>query len=224
MHEKARKAITPIPPDLRDIQEAAVSRMGPGTTQIAVSWSQCRAFLGHRIVSAGVSMAQPGFAHARQPSTQGVIMASVSGSGWAYGAGRWHRVGPGVAVLMPSNSYHGFCHAGPGPWRLAWVCYRDNRDIVPVVPGSECTRARIDAESLANAITGCHREQLGPADAGVFHHYAALIDQLARRAIRDAHDIRLDDVWRAVNEDLVRRWTLGDLARLAGLSAESQLR
>ena len=151
----------------------------------------------------------------------GVIMATVSGSGWAYCTGRWRRIGPGVAVVMPAASFQGHCHAGPGPWRLVWVCYRDEKDTAPVVSGSECTRTRIDAESLANAIIGCQREQLGPAEAGIFHHYAALIDQLARRAIRDGHDVRLDAVWRDVNDDLARHWTLGDLARLAGLSQES---
>lgn len=151
----------------------------------------------------------------------GVIMATLAGSGWARCAERWRRIGPGVAVVMPAVAAHAFCHAGPGPWRLLWICYRDEPNTAPVVSGSECALARLDVEPLANAIIGCQRERFGPADATVFHNYAALIDQLARRAVRDAHDARLDPVWRAVDADLTRPWTLGDLARLADMSPES---
>lgn len=221
MATKASKSMTPIPPDLRRIPGRGIARLGTGTTQIDVGWTQCRAFLGHRIVSCGVTRAQPGFAFARPAGAMGVIMATVSGSGWVRIGERWRRWGPGMAVLMPAAAAHAYCHAGPGTWHLAWVCYREAEMPTPAVPGMDCMLAPLDAEALAAVITACQRERLGASDPAVYHHYAELIDTLARRAIGGAHDARLDPVWEAVAADLARPWTLGDLARLAGMSIES---
>lgn len=195
--------------------------MGRGTTQIDIGWHACRAFLGHRIIACGVTSAQAGFAFFRPPGTMGVVMAGVTGSGHALLGDRWVRWPAGHAVLMPASASHGYCHAGPGPWQVAWICYRDDPGVLPVVPGSACTLVRFDAEPLAHAIADCQRERFAAADASLFHHYAGLIDLLARRVARHGHDDRLDVVWQAVHDDLARPWTLGDLARLAGLAPET---
>lgn len=212
--------MTIIPHDLRQIPARSISRMGGNSTQVTVGWPQCIAFLGYRIIAAGVTTARRGFAFSRPPGDMSVVMVSLSGQGNVLMAGHWQDWPAGHAVRMPAAAEHGYC-ASPdsSEWRLAWVCFRDGAD--PIVPGLLCSMIPASGDAFAHVIEDAARERQAPDAATMLHHYSALIDGHARRLLQRAPDVRLKAVWEAVAQDLGQAWTLGDLMRLSGLRAEA---
>ena len=209
-----------IPRNLRQIPVRSVSCMGRGTTQETLGWTHSIAFLGHRIIAAGVTTARRGFAFSRPPGQMSVVMVSLAGTGHVMLADGWQHWPTGHAVRMPAAAEHGYCKSsGAEPWRLAWVCFRD--DAEPIVPGAQCSMIPAAGDPLAHAISDAVRERQAPGDATMLHHYSALIDGHARRLLQRAPDARLVSVWEAVGKDLAQAWTLGDLMRLSGLRAEA---
>ena len=209
-----------IPRHLRQIPVQSFTRMGRGTTQVTLGWTQSIAFLGHRVIAAGVTTARKGFAFARPPGDMSVVMVSLAGTGQVLMAGHWQDWPVGYAVRMPAAAAHGYCISpGSEPWRIAWVCFRDVAD--PIVPGVQCSMIQASGEALSHAIVDAANERQVLGDVTMLHLYSALIDGHARRMLQRAPDARLIAVWEAVGKDLAQAWMLGDLMRLSGLRSEA---
>jgi AraC-like DNA-binding protein len=80
------------------------------------------------------------------------------------------------------------------------------------------------AQGLRNAIMGLYEEVHGLNEAAAVHYWAELVDLSARRLIHERQiDERLLALWRTVDSELGKPWTLGSLAKRVHLSPE-QLR
>jgi AraC-like DNA-binding protein len=214
------KSIGAIPPDLREIPGRDVGRKGAGTRERMTGWGEARWMMAYHIIAVGISRTGPGFAFARRPQQLGVVMACLGGEGRAVVDGRARRFARGDVYRMPADTWH--CYwAERTPWTVVWVCYAERRPRVPVVQGEPAVLAG-DGTRLAAHVDALVAEVGGRRDQDALGHLAPLIDLEARRLIgagRGPDDLAA--VWRAVEGDPTREWRLGDLARLAGIGAES---
>lgn len=218
MSRKYRKSIASIPKDLCEIPGEQPRRIeGPGFRQISVAWAVCPPFLGHGIAAAGLTEAGPTFCVSQRPEHGWAVMVVLAGEGQAWIDGRWRRWAADQALVLPPNCWHHYRGARDS-WQLAWVAFRHDDDLpLPAAPELR----PLPGAPLAAAINGCHDEHGTGHDHEAQHHWAALVDLLARRCLTPIADHRLEEVWRTVLADLGAPWTLGDLARIAGCSAES---
>jgi transcriptional regulator GlxA family with amidase domain len=75
--------------------------------------------------------------------------------------------------------------------------------------------------SLQAAIDGLYLEAGGDAAPALLHHWSELIHQyVVRFAQPHRQDPRLWEVWRKVEAQLSRNWTLAEIAKLARMSGE----
>jgi AraC-like DNA-binding protein len=218
MRRKTTKSIVSIPADLCKIPEESRSRReGKGFQQTTVGWTDCPPFLGYRITSAGITQASSEFAVSNILQDGWVVMAVIEGCGAAWCDGAWQPWTVDTALVLPPHAWHHY-RGQSARWRFCWVVYRANDDLT--LPAAPELRP-FPAAPFAASIDGCYRERAMAHAHEAQHHWAALVDLLARRTLTDAQDHRLDAVWQAVLEDPAQRWTLGDLARIAGMSIEA---
>jgi len=218
MPRKTRKSIAPIPKDLCEIPAEVVHRTeGPGFRQTTVGWGICPPFLGFGIAAAGITDAGRAFRVSQRPDHGWALMVVLAGEGAAWIGGRWRVWTVDHALVLPPQVWHHY-RGTRGAWRLAWVAFRHDDDLpLPTTPELR----PLPGAPLAAAITGCHDEHGAGHDHEAQHHWAALVDLLARRGLAQVTDRSLEEVWRTVLADLGAPWTLGDLARIADCSAES---
>lgn len=215
---KRRKSIGNIPGNLCKIPADVPHRHeGPGFSQTQVGWSQCPPFLGQGIVAAGLTRAPDGFSVSNIPHRGWYVMATVAGEGEAWVDGRWQTWPADRALVLPPRVFHHYRSAGGQPWDLAWVAF--NRDEGVDLPAP--LFAPLRAHLLAAAIDGCHHERGGGHDREIQHHWASLIGLLCRGCLHHDEDLDLEPLWDAIIADPAQQWTLGDLCRIAGCSAES---
>lgn len=195
-----------------------IHNIGARTRESIVHPDACGALARRGILLTGLSRARPGFRFVRHRPGMVQVLACRGGRGEVWMEGKWRPCTAGEAYVTPSAAPHAY--RATEAWNLAWVIY-DPAAVEGRPPHDEPRIVRGDVESLHDAVAGLYREQTGPADQTVAEHWGELIDIAARRLIlpnRPAE--RLVEVWRAVDADLARPWTLEDLATLAGISTE----
>ena len=94
-----------------------------GWVEMDVRWLVTKESVGATKSVFGVTMFPPGSRHEihRHPNAEEVEYL-VSGTGLAYVDDDVIELGPGEAVFVPQNSYHGFENSSDGEVVMAW-CY-----------------------------------------------------------------------------------------------------
>ncbi len=212
--------------------EADTGRTGDATREKIVS-ANLFAPLSRRygIRLCGTSDAFAPFCFIRHCPTMWQVLATIGGEGevWDADAGQWQPCRPGSVYVTPPDAPHGYRGLpGEEAWQVAWA------QIAPkAVPMSALRPAllRADGEPFAASIRGLHNETIQSlsGDALISESWVALVRAYALRfcalAVSREHgtppgDPRLVQVFAAVAADLVRPWTLDDLARIANVSTE----
>lgn len=201
-----------------------VHSIGADTREWLVAAKDAPALAEAGIPLCGVSLARPGFRFVRHGWERGQLLMALSPGGLCWCDGAWRELRPGEGYLTPPGATHAYqCRPG-AEWLLAWAMLAED-DAAPCRVGVEAPAVvEGDARPLHDAILNLHRETLGAADPALARQWADLVAALVRRLLAPARaDQRLWRLWEEVDADLGRPWTLGDLARHAGLGGE-QLR
>lgn len=200
------------PPDLHE---------GPFRDFI-VDWNGCRALRHRGIVAAGVTEAGPGFRYSDHQNALPVLTVCVGGRAEAWTENGWAPFLLDMAYLVPPEIGYAFGSASGNPSRFAWVLFAVDHPRGVRTTDRQPHLFHAEGWSLEHAIMGLYREILASRQTDAMIHYAGLIDLYARRALGEGAT-RLAALWRQVDSDLARPWTLDLLAREAGMSPE-QLR
>jgi len=195
--------------------------VGSKTTQRVLSASEIPIFPELGILLAGVITARYGFSWARYDPFVFQVLASVQGEGEALIGDQWVRVPPGFAYITPPGVPHAYRALPDIPWQISWVNYSDVPvDIIKFVPATPTIipvpsrqfwlTLETTFEFLKNRLTPALTDVLG-----------TLIHQSVCHALRTkSYQPKLTKLWRAVEADLRRPWTLEDLSSVAGMSRE----
>ncbi len=208
-----------FPFDLRETHS-----IGLDTREWLVAGTAAPALTEARIELCGVSQARPGFTFVRHVWERSQLLLSLSPGGSCLVDGRWHDLDPGEGYLTPPSVTQAY-HCRPDcEWLLAWAILVEPEGGVRQVTADQPAIVAGDARPLHDAILNLHRETLGAADSTMVRLWADVVAALVRRHLAPVRaDQRLWRLWEEVDADLGRPWTLGDLARHAGLGDE-QLR
>jgi AraC-like DNA-binding protein len=208
-----------FPTDLRETHS-----IGSQTREWLVPDTACPALHEARIQLCGVSAARPGFGFVRRCPERSQLLLSLGPGGSAWLDGAWHDLATGQGYLTPPGASHAY-HCQPGAeWLTVWVILLEPEDEPRLVTAEAPTLLNTDARPLHDAVLNLHRETVGAGDPAIVRLYGELVGALVRRHLAPVRtDQRLWRLWEEVDADLGRPWTLGDLARLAGLGDE-QLR
>jgi AraC-like DNA-binding protein len=194
-----------------------ILEIGAQTGERIIRAGVCPSLTPYDIPLAGVFEGRDGFHFERSSPNFVYVLASVSGEGEVLVDGDWKRCGPHHAYIAPANSPHAY-RALPGKvWYVAWVHYWPNSLSFDL----PATLKPADPQPLESSIIGLYREFHGAADPAVLASWSHLIDVAARRLIgAPLHDPRLNRLWEVISADLVRPWTLAEMAQLSHMSAE----
>ena len=167
--------------------------------------------------------ARPPFTVIRAESSGTFVLVGLEGQGETLVDGSWREVKPGEICLQPAFAHTGIRAANEEVWNFAWVRYEESRETLPILSSSSPVIHEGSVHTLDHAIAGLHVETTGshPDEPAMLHHWVELIHGFVKRAARPYRgDDRLWRVWEAVEEDLMRTWTLEDLAKIGSLSPE----
>lgn len=175
----------------------------------------------HRIAHAGVMHAHEPFRIVRQDQSGTFLMACLEGEGTVLSDGGWRTITAGHACLMPPFVMNAF-HCKPGlPWKFAWVRYHESKDRSPVVSANSPVFGSYQGEPLKNAIEGLHAEASSEALPATMSLWAELIQAyVIRFAQPHRQDKRLWKLWKTVESDPGKKWSLTELADALSVSRE----
>jgi AraC-like DNA-binding protein len=150
------------------------------------------------------------------------MFACLSGRGEVMVDGRWVKVGANEACLLPPFTANAIrAIRGEPVWKFCWVRYLESRETNPVVSAHSPVFGAYAGEPLRNCIERLRAEaqsEATPATMGLWgemtHGYVMRFAQPHRR------DRRLWKLWKAVDGDPARKWTLYELADAASVSRE----
>lgn len=208
-----------FPTNLREIHH-----IGASTREWLVPATACPALGEARIQLCGVSAARPGFAFVRLHPERSQLLLSLSAGGSAVVDGRWRDLRPGEGYLTPPGAPHAYRCRRDASWLAVWAILAESDDSERLVTAETPVLIEADARPLHDAVLNLHRESVGAAEPAHLRIWGELVAALMRRLLTPmATDRRLWRLWEEVDADLGRPWTLGDLARHAGIGDE-QLR
>jgi AraC-like DNA-binding protein len=194
--------------------------IGARTRERIVLREACPALWQHRITMCGLTEARAPYRMERPQVGFSEMVVGLEGTGRVLVDGAWRELAAGEAYLATAGHDQRFC-AIPGRfWSFGWVHLQPTGAMACIPPTAPCV-VRADGGPLAQAIAGLHREVLGPNDPAVTANLAALVAIYARRIGGGVvSDERLWRVWRLVDAEPERAWSLPALADIACMSPE----
>lgn len=192
--------------------------IGSKTRERFVSPAECPALAEQKIHLCGLSDAAPPYRMIRPSLPWTETLVTLTGNGMVWQGGRWRLLRPGEAYVAPRGCTQAFFAPRGGRWRFAWV---QTSRFLSTQAAWVTPAEGVDLESVISLL---HHEVLGRREGTILTHLAALVNALSERIAGPAHgDERLRKLWRAVDEQLGKEWTVASLSAFAGLSGE-QLR
>ncbi len=168
------------------------------------------------IATAGISAARAGFTFVRPSPWHDTLLVASAGVGQVLVDGEWSSCAAGQAYWAPAGTRHAY-HWERGTWQLAWVTTWPERFPVRLAVGSGPALADAVPEPLTGLVRHYCAEACDRAEPAVLEPLAELVAVALRRLTVVPR--RLDALWARVDESLASRWSLQDLACVAGLSA-----
>ena len=210
-----------------EIPLACDERFAPIQSQTLASWRR----LG--IVRSGISRVVPGYHMGRLAATQHMLILTTAGAGYAHSEVDDWRLSPGTLFMSRADAPIAFGCADD-EWRMYWW-YADARQAVsdPYVYRT-CDNTAILAaamESLFKETGDVPREQEWSAheetgDKARAHLLAELIAHYLADELLGAPSVSLDSraqqlqvLWRSVERNLHKDWSLNDFADFLQVSA-----
>jgi AraC-like DNA-binding protein len=187
--------------------------IGSRSRERIVGPGECPALNDEGIQLCGLSDVAPPYRMVRPHVGWSEVIVTLAGRGRVLADGKWRGLQSGEAYVAPHHVAQAFFADG-GRWRFVWVQFSKR------LAGSEAQVVTVDGEDLAAMVSALHHEVLGARDRGVLAHLAALVARLGERAGGGGSGERLEKLWREVDADLSREWSVTSMAARVGMSGE----
>ncbi|MDF1739097.1 MAG: AraC family transcriptional regulator [Verrucomicrobiales bacterium] len=176
----------------------------------------------HQIAHVGRMWASVPFEVIRSEASGTFALVVLDGEGETMIDGRWRTVTKGDICLLPAFAPTAIRAKKGATWHFAWVRYEEARETSPILSSNSPVIHRGLVKPLSYAIAGLAAEMEQEKDEpAMLHHWIELIHGFVARAARPYQgDDRLWRVWREVEQDLARDWSLADLEKIAHLGQE----
>ncbi len=195
---------------------------GPRTRRWVVEARECVEMTTHRIARLGMDEALPPYRRVRMKPGGSFVLACVSGEGSILLDGRWQRVKPGMVCLAPPRVLNAFEAKGRERWCFVWIRYDEPSFVTPVVGAASPVMPTAHADEIARIVIGLRAEWEGEREPRLLHHWLELLQATIRRIAQPwrSKEPRVAKLWADVEQDLMRDWTLAELAHRSHCSPE----
>lgn len=190
-----------------------IHTIGSRTKERIVSPAECPALEDQGIQLCGLSDVAPPYRMVRPRLGWSEVIVTLAGYGRVLAEGRWRDIRAGEAYVASRAAPQAF-FADRGRWRFVWVQFSRK------LAGEGAVVVSADGEDLAVMVSALHHEVLGARDRVAMAHLAALVGRLGERTGGGADRERLEKLWREVDADLSRPWTVATMAARVGMSGE----
>lgn len=228
----ASKGNRKIRQNVRDISED-VHRLGDNTQAevvvaddsdqrdwLADAWI-CPLLAQYKIAHTGIMSAESGLEVIRTDQSGSYFMACIEGEGEVLVNGRWKKLKPGNACLLPPFIQNALRSVPGKSWSFVWVRYLEARDVVPIATSRSPVQGAFNVTSLKSAVEGLCAECKSSNTPSALSQWTELIHQYVLKFAQPEHsDDRLWKLWTGVEQNLSHQWTLAELADAAFMSSE----
>jgi AraC-like DNA-binding protein len=198
--------------------------IGKATRELVVGFGTCPPLNQYRISYTGTSDAAYGFNWVRLNPRMSQVLACIEGSGEVFVNGQWTSCKEGMAYLTPPFVPHAYRAIRRNRWKVCWVFYVENQNQSPIIKLPSPKLIHLNPHPLCSAIEGLYHEFTSQSKTTVLSSWAELIHTYVLRSTEEwSQDDRLWKLWRSVDSNLSYPWSVEELDRIAGVSAE-QLR
>ena len=181
----------------------------------------CPLLSQHHIAHTGILEASGAFQITRPDQSGTFFMACCAGEGQVLVDGRWKAIRAGEACLLPPFVANALKSHEDQSWKFCWVRYLESRESTPILSALSPVAGRLDTDPICHAIAGLHAETAGANNPSALHHWVELIHQYVLGfAQPHRQDERLWRLWKAVEDDPGRAWSLQEFATIACVSEE----
>ena len=182
----------------------------------------CSLLKNHDIAHVGRMWASSSFEVMRSDASGTFVLVVLEGEGETLIDGEWRTVVANEICLLPPFVPTVIRTKGKKKWHFAWVRYEESREISPILTSNSPVIHRGHVHPLNFSIAGLAAEmRRDEPESSALHHWVELIHGFVARAARPFHDDdRLWRVWKEVENDLGRNWSLQDLGEIGSLSKE----
>lgn len=182
----------------------------------------CTLLQTHLIAHVGRMWATAPFEVIRSEASGTFALVVLEGEGETKIDGEWRTVVKDEICLLPAFAPTAIRAKEGTMWHFAWVRYEEARETSPILSSDSPVIHSGSVDLLNFAIAGLAAElKRGKSEPAMLHHWIELIHGFVARAARPYQgDDRLWRVWKEVERDLARDWSLADLEKIAHLGQE----
>jgi len=174
---------------------------------------QCEALAARHIAHVAVMDAAAPYTVVRTHLSGAYLHVALGGEGRTLLDGRWYAHKAGMTSFSPAHVLHAFHCLPDRRWQVCWVRFMPQSPRSAdgaMMPGM----TQFDGRGLQYAILGLDSPGAMTVWVDVIERYVSGVLEPWQR------EPRLVQLWRLVQDDLSRDWTLADLATLAHTSEE----
>lgn len=195
--------------------------VGARARERIVGHAPCAALRQYDIQLVGISDVTGDFEFVKQRPHFSQVVVCQAGSGLVWIGNSWLQCSDGMAFITPTGVPHAY-HAVDGQhWSICWVIYNDRDENQPAIAADRPKLLHVETSPFVAAVTGLCREFSGRPDPHALATWASLTHLYAQRIVHPATmDRRLERLWNAIASDIGNRWTVENLAAVAGVSNE----
>lgn len=195
--------------------------VGSQTSQRILSANEIPTLSDFGILFAGITEAKFGFSWARLDPTVSQLLVTTSGEGEVLIGDKWVRLKPGSAYLTPSGAPHAYRALQGKQWTICWINYSEKpTDLAEFLPNTPSV-ITVPARQISLTVETAFETLTNGAPPVLSDLLGSLIHQSVLNALRvRGYQPKLTKLWKLVEADLTRQWTLDDLSKQAGMSRE----
>jgi len=181
----------------------------------------CTLFKQHHITHAGIMWGKHPLEVVRSSQDGSFFMACIKGQGEIIIDGEWQIIKEGQACLLPPLTVNALRCVKGHDWDFCWVRYNELHHRMPISSFLTPVQSAYDHAPILSAIEGLYAECSSDNIPAQLNLWTELIHQYVLKFTKsDNVDERLWKLWKVVENNLGKNWTLSELANLATVSEE----
>lgn len=149
------------------------------------------------------------------------LVATTEGEGIVYSEGRWKKLLPGNATLLPPFSFNSIKAVEGSNWSFTWVKYLETEGSQPVATSLSPVMGEFQSAPFLHAILGFYKECQSLEMNGSVGLWIELIHKYVLDFAKPkVEDPRLWKLWTEIEKNLQKSWKVTEMAAISSMSTE----